>query len=353
MIRHQDLTTLAEFRQVERLEGEIWGPIDLVPVPIMAVMVRRGGILIGAFDRDRLAGFVSILSGAPAGPRAGLALVAHAGRPSGLPGARVSAAASSWPNANGPWPWESTSSSGPSTRSWPSTPTSTSSGSASSWRSTEENMYGESASPLHGGLPTDRFVCQWSIRRPHVERRVKPAGLPLVTHGLIEAPVVNPLESGGILAGAGRLRSEPERRPPRRRDSRRFHGHAGSGARPGSPLAPGGSSGCSRTISARAIASWTSAGTAREIAAGICWPGGPFSTRRRRPGSRRPRASWTWTSRLTAPILPIMSCLFCRIVSGEIPATRVYEDDEILAFNDISPRAPLHVLAYPSATWRR
>ena len=35
----------------------------------------------------------------------------------------------------------------------------------------EENVYGESASPLHGGLPTDRFVCQWWIRRPHVDRR--------------------------------------------------------------------------------------------------------------------------------------------------------------------------------------
>ena len=37
----------------------------------------------------------------------------------------------------------------------------------------EENVYGESASPLHGGLPTDRFVCQWWIRRPHVERRIE------------------------------------------------------------------------------------------------------------------------------------------------------------------------------------
>jgi len=42
-----------------------------------------------------------------------------------------------------------------------------------------------------------------------------------------------------------------------------------------------------------------------------------------------------------------MSCLFCRIVSGEIPASKVYEDDEVMAFNDINPQAPLHVLIIP------
>jgi histidine triad (HIT) family protein len=42
-----------------------------------------------------------------------------------------------------------------------------------------------------------------------------------------------------------------------------------------------------------------------------------------------------------------MSCLFCRIVAGEIPASKVYEDDQILAFNDINPQAPMHVLVVP------
>jgi histidine triad (HIT) family protein len=42
-----------------------------------------------------------------------------------------------------------------------------------------------------------------------------------------------------------------------------------------------------------------------------------------------------------------MACLFCRIVSGEIPATRVYEDDDVLAFEDIHPQAPMHVLVVP------
>lgn len=42
-----------------------------------------------------------------------------------------------------------------------------------------------------------------------------------------------------------------------------------------------------------------------------------------------------------------MDCLFCRIVSGQIPATRVFENDRLLAFNDIAPAAPMHVLIVP------
>lgn len=40
-------------------------------------------------------------------------------------------------------------------------------------------------------------------------------------------------------------------------------------------------------------------------------------------------------------------CLFCKIVSGEIPSKKVYEDDKILVFNDINPEAPVHVLIIP------
>ena len=42
-----------------------------------------------------------------------------------------------------------------------------------------------------------------------------------------------------------------------------------------------------------------------------------------------------------------MNCLFCKIISGEIPSTKVYEDDKILAFKDINPMAPVHVLVIP------
>lgn len=41
------------------------------------------------------------------------------------------------------------------------------------------------------------------------------------------------------------------------------------------------------------------------------------------------------------------SCLFCKIVKGEIPSTKVYEDEDILAFNDINPAAPIHILIIP------
>lgn len=40
-------------------------------------------------------------------------------------------------------------------------------------------------------------------------------------------------------------------------------------------------------------------------------------------------------------------CLFCRIVSGEIPAQKIFEDDDILAFKDIHPQAPIHFLVIP------
>lgn len=41
------------------------------------------------------------------------------------------------------------------------------------------------------------------------------------------------------------------------------------------------------------------------------------------------------------------SCIFCRIVGGDIPAEKIYEDDDILAFNDINPVAPVHFLIIP------
>lgn len=40
-------------------------------------------------------------------------------------------------------------------------------------------------------------------------------------------------------------------------------------------------------------------------------------------------------------------CLFCKIVSGEIPSSKVYEDECILAFLDINPQAPVHILIIP------
>lgn len=42
-----------------------------------------------------------------------------------------------------------------------------------------------------------------------------------------------------------------------------------------------------------------------------------------------------------------MSCIFCKIINGEIPSSKVYEDDRVFAFNDINPLAPYHILVIP------
>lgn len=40
-------------------------------------------------------------------------------------------------------------------------------------------------------------------------------------------------------------------------------------------------------------------------------------------------------------------CVFCKIIKGELPTSKVYEDDEFVAFGDINPKAPVHVLVVP------
>lgn len=44
-----------------------------------------------------------------------------------------------------------------------------------------------------------------------------------------------------------------------------------------------------------------------------------------------------------------MDCIFCKIAAGEIPSNKVYEDERLLAFHDIEPKAPVHVLIIPKA----
>ena len=47
-----------------------------------------------------------------------------------------------------------------------------------------------------------------------------------------------------------------------------------------------------------------------------------------------------------------MDCLFCKIIAGEIPCTKVYEDEKVFAFRDINPQAPVHVLIVPKKHMR-
>ena len=44
-----------------------------------------------------------------------------------------------------------------------------------------------------------------------------------------------------------------------------------------------------------------------------------------------------------------MDCIFCKIIKGDIPSTKVYEDEKVLAFRDIAPMAPTHILVIPKA----
>ena len=44
-----------------------------------------------------------------------------------------------------------------------------------------------------------------------------------------------------------------------------------------------------------------------------------------------------------------MDCLFCKIIAGDIPSTKVYEDELVYAFRDINPQAPTHILVIPKA----
>ena len=44
-----------------------------------------------------------------------------------------------------------------------------------------------------------------------------------------------------------------------------------------------------------------------------------------------------------------MNCIFCKIIAGDIPSQKVYEDESIFAFRDINPQAPVHILVIPKA----
>lgn len=46
-------------------------------------------------------------------------------------------------------------------------------------------------------------------------------------------------------------------------------------------------------------------------------------------------------------MIDVSNCIFCKIISGEIPAKKVFENDNIIAFNDINPEAPVHILIIP------
>jgi len=190
VITYRDLTTLQEFASVVALEEEIWGPgyDEPVPVPILAVTVMRGGILIGAFDGSRLIGFVYSLPGLKHGRPmqwSHMLGVVPDFRNDGI-GRRLKGLQR-----------ERAIGLGLDLIEWTFDPMQAMNAHLNFSKlgvvveEYEENVYGESHSPLHRGNPTDRFVAEWHIREPHVQRRLNPAGLAIRTHEVADAPHVN------------------------------------------------------------------------------------------------------------------------------------------------------------------
>jgi predicted GNAT superfamily acetyltransferase len=200
------LTTLDDCRRVAELERIVWGYTDaedVVPPPVLIVSIKRGGILLGAFDDDgAMKGFVysipAVKDGRPTQWSHMLGVTADA-RDSGV-GARLKLAQRDHALAMGIDLIE-----------WTYDPLQALNAHLNFAKlgvvveEYEENIYGESSSPLHRGTPTDRFVAEWHLTRPHVERRLASWGQPVVRDsGVASAPVVNPAAAGAPWLRPGR-----------------------------------------------------------------------------------------------------------------------------------------------------
>lgn len=193
-LRFRDLHSADEFRQVMDLEQQVWGFTDLndmVTLPVFTITVKRGAILIGAFDEtDRMVGFVYSIVGMKA-PRQVLQWSHMLGvlpeyRNSGL-GRALKLAQRDRALAQGyelvEWTYD------------PLQAMNAHLNFAKLGVVAEEyhrNVYGESTSVLHKGTPTDRLVAQWWIARPHVARRVAPdERIPLTASDVADAAPIN------------------------------------------------------------------------------------------------------------------------------------------------------------------
>jgi predicted GNAT superfamily acetyltransferase len=191
------LTTIEECRQVAALEKTVWGYTDaedVVPPPVLIVSIKRGGILLGAFDDGgSMRGFVYSMPAIKDGRStqwSHMLGVLPEMRSTGL-GARLKLAQR-----------RAALDMGVDLIEWTYDPLQAANAHLNFAKlgivveEYEENIYGESSSPLHGGTPTDRFLAEWHLGEPHVERRIAALGALVVRDGSVAgAPVVNPSSS--------------------------------------------------------------------------------------------------------------------------------------------------------------
>jgi predicted GNAT superfamily acetyltransferase len=218
----RDLSTLDDFRRVVELEVEVWGveaTADVVSVPIFVVTVKRGGILLGAFDATgRMVGFAYSLPGLKQGRPiqwSHMLGVVEEHRAGGL-GLRLKLAQRERTLAQGldliEWTYD------------PLQAVNAHFNFAKLGVVVEEylvNVYGDSGSPLHAGAPTDRFVAQWWLRSARVERIVgglvepgdvrRPAGAVLVNQPVRQGDWLAPPPAGPLPEAATLLVAIPPR----------------------------------------------------------------------------------------------------------------------------------------------
>ena len=190
----RDLTTIDDCRQVAALERDVWGYTDaedVVPPPVLIVSAKRGGILLGAFDAGGvMKGFVYSIPAIKDGRLtqwSHMLGVTRDARDAGL-GLTLKLAQR-----------ERSLQMGIDLVEWTYDPLQALNAHLNFTKlgvvveEYEENIYGASSSPLHSGSPTDRFVAEWRLTAPHVERRIAAAGVGVVRDASVaSAPLVNP-----------------------------------------------------------------------------------------------------------------------------------------------------------------
>ena len=236
----RDLHGLDDYRAVVELERAIWGYTDLndvITVPVFIITVKRGGILIGAFDdADRMVGFAFSIVGMKNGRPtqwSHMMGVLQEHRRSGL-GRLLKLAQRDRALAAGFDLME-----------WTFDPLQSLNAHLNFTRlgvvadEYVENLYGESTSALHRGTPTDRFVVQWMLREPHVERRIE-RGYDddcRARRGRGRGAGGQHDDGRRCVAHSGLERRDDRRASRLGGDSRRLHRDAAAGARPRARMA--------------------------------------------------------------------------------------------------------------------